>query len=772
MVVAGTSKSLGVDGAVPAGIVLLEIERDAAGNVTARANGLNITPTSVALPGLFTLAGEGFDGVGSSHWDDFWMEIVICDALPTVAERDALRAHLAGKWSVPMADVTAPAGVTNLAAMSIGANQLTLTWTASGDDGSLGTATSYNLRFSTDLISDDASFTTATAVTGLVAPKDAGSAESFTVTGLADGTKYYFALKVGDEVPNWSGLSNIVQPVTLSPVTTVAVDYSDAHRHQTMIGWDASGPNVDLSDFLKNQVVDVLVNDLGLNRMRLQAPSRRDWEDRYNDNNDPFVIDWNSFDSGPTDIKMEEWFLPFKAAVEARGEPFGCYASPSFYNGSVTGPIPVWMLRNPGEYAEWVQAQLYHLKTKYNFVPDYWSICNEAGNNNDFDPTLLGRIVKALGPRMQGMGLSTKIQFSEGVSSKATYDYMTALQADAEVWKYVGTLTYHLYGEHWSSPSPDMRASLCNFALAHNISTGQTEFMDADTGDIYEDLTIGGVSVWEQFQACAQGKGDVAGSGSYMTACYDGSSFIRGPAFWDFRQFMHYIRPGAVRVDATSTDINLKTVAFVKEGKITVVLLNNYTGSTTQAIRITGLPAGQYGLCQTVNRAVYTELGIQTVAGDGVLAINITKGVVMTLYPYAGTNMAPILNDWNSSSHFLTQPASTTTLSVVATDPRTGRPYVRLDHRQQAGWRESSAGYTCRSQLRGQRHDRGRRLPVQHRRQRCQPHDQQAVEGPGAGGQPAACARKCKQQRPRLSYSADNNYHPQRRRPTTSTATP
>ena len=145
-----------------------------------------------------------------------------------------------------------------------------------------------------------------------------------------------------------------------------------------------------------------------------------------------------------------------------------------------------------------------------------------------------------------------------------------------------------------------------------------------------------------------------------MTARYDDCSFIRGPAFRDFRQVMHYVRPGSVRVNATSGDANLKSLAFVKDGKITVVVLNNYTGSTTQAIRVTGLPTGQYGLCQSLNRAFYTELGIQTVGVDGILSISVTKGAVLTLYPYAGTKLAPVVNDWNSSSHFLTQPASTT----------------------------------------------------------------------------------------------------------------
>jgi chitodextrinase len=117
-------------------------------------------------------------------------------------------------------DLTAPTPVSNLAAGAIDTNQLMLTWTASGDDGDTGTATSYNLRYSTSAIVDEATFASATAVTGLAAPKATGGAESFTVTGLTAGTKYYFALKVADEAPNWSGLSNVVETTTLPPDVT------------------------------------------------------------------------------------------------------------------------------------------------------------------------------------------------------------------------------------------------------------------------------------------------------------------------------------------------------------------------------------------------------------------------------------------------------------------------------------------------------------------------------------------------------------------------
>src|SRR4029077_9471064 len=46
-------------------------------------------------------------------------------------------------------DLTPPAPVTDLQVVSIQPTQIGLTWTASGDDGTVGTATSYQLRWST-----------------------------------------------------------------------------------------------------------------------------------------------------------------------------------------------------------------------------------------------------------------------------------------------------------------------------------------------------------------------------------------------------------------------------------------------------------------------------------------------------------------------------------------------------------------------------------------------------------------------------------------------
>jgi len=113
-------------------------------------------------------------------------------------------------------DATPPATVTNLRTSNPSLDSITLNWTAPGDDGNTGTAWKYDIRYSTSPITD-ANWNTAAQCAGEPAPKPAGSSEAFTVHGLTPNTTYYFALKTADEVPNWSGLSNVASGATLRP---------------------------------------------------------------------------------------------------------------------------------------------------------------------------------------------------------------------------------------------------------------------------------------------------------------------------------------------------------------------------------------------------------------------------------------------------------------------------------------------------------------------------------------------------------------------------
>jgi hypothetical protein len=92
------------------------------------------------------------------------------------------------------------------------ADPLTVTWTAPGDDGNVGRASSYDIRYRTVAISGTDTLSwwnAATSVIGEPTPLVAGSSESFTVNGLLAGTTYYFLIRTSDEVPNVSGFSNV-----------------------------------------------------------------------------------------------------------------------------------------------------------------------------------------------------------------------------------------------------------------------------------------------------------------------------------------------------------------------------------------------------------------------------------------------------------------------------------------------------------------------------------------------------------------------------------
>ena len=105
-------------------------------------------------------------------------------------------------------DTVPPSQVTNLDHQTPGINSVTLTWSAPGDDGSTGQASTYDLRYMTG---DESAFSweTASQVTGEPSCHTPGTAEACTVTGLTSGETYTFGLKTADERPNWSSLSNL-----------------------------------------------------------------------------------------------------------------------------------------------------------------------------------------------------------------------------------------------------------------------------------------------------------------------------------------------------------------------------------------------------------------------------------------------------------------------------------------------------------------------------------------------------------------------------------
>lgn len=98
-------------------------------------------------------------------------------------------------------DDSAPFNIEDLSVSAVTDSSIMLTWTARGDDGDDGTATSYDIRWAKTWINWE-NWDDATQVEGEPKPRVSGSTESFEVKGLTKDSTYYFAGKACDEVPH------------------------------------------------------------------------------------------------------------------------------------------------------------------------------------------------------------------------------------------------------------------------------------------------------------------------------------------------------------------------------------------------------------------------------------------------------------------------------------------------------------------------------------------------------------------------------------------
>jgi len=136
-------------------------------------------------------------------------------------------------------DVTAPADITDLsAAQGQFPGEVWLTWTATGDDGSVGTASAYSIKVSSAPITS-ANFDAATDLTFWInepVPVLSGTPESLLVSGMEIGTTFFFAIKAIDDASNASGVSNSpsVEPAPGVPLDTdfgLTAYFGNLHSH-------------------------------------------------------------------------------------------------------------------------------------------------------------------------------------------------------------------------------------------------------------------------------------------------------------------------------------------------------------------------------------------------------------------------------------------------------------------------------------------------------------------------------------------------------------
>ncbi len=395
------------------------------------------------------------------------------------------------------------------------------------------------------------------------------------------------------------------------------------------------------------QYLDYLLDDLGLTGSRTWEVGPR-IDGTGIDHGDCDVVDWNLFEADTLPVSLANYLVYFQNRVLAKGYQPSFYSSPG-YPTHASDQKP-WIMNHPGERAQQIWASAQYLKTNFGLNIAYGVIYNEPG----FTYSILSDDVKALGPRLLAQGLGTRIQYAEAVAPQTDWGYMTPVISDADMWPYVGRISFHNYGT-----ADPYRAYLRDLGAARGLTTAQTEMGNPTFDDLFNDLTLAGVSYWE-----------VAYSPNATLVPAPGlTGFTPSSTYFRLRQLMHYVRPGALRIGTASSDPSVRVLAFLQGAAITTVIDN--TGSA-QTIYLSGLPPGTYGQSRSPSGgSSFQELGIRTVGADGTLSLTNVPGssTVTTLYPYSGPNHPPTIEVWGANPGYVVAPTNTATLSVTANDP-------------------------------------------------------------------------------------------------------
>lgn len=352
------------------------------------------------------------------------------------------------------------------------------------------------------------------------------------------------------------------------------------------------------------------------------------WYVPVNDNADPNSINASGFKWSLLDAQMDNIIVPMKAKLAARGEDM--FWMVTYIHFSTSNQLHV---NTPAEYGELILATWQHLEATYGYVPPALEIYLEPdGGNSQVTESELSAMVVAARDRLVGAGYAKPYMVApstvDGGNAEPYYDAM-ALTARG----YIDEISYHRY----VVPTNGEIAALRSQAEADSKNTGMTEYGQATMFDLYEDLTTGKVSSWEQYALAYPFEGDtgyhhitVGNSPTYTRTVSERTKYLQ--------HFYKYIRRGAVMKSVTNSGGTFVGVPFVNANGTYVVVVVAYGSGT---VTVSGLPSATYGRIRTQGDGTSAPSSYNTDLGNTTgtsASVTFTAAGIATVYNvnYAG----------------------------------------------------------------------------------------------------------------------------------------
>nr|MBP8302400.1 hypothetical protein [Planctomycetota bacterium] len=347
------------------------------------------------------------------------------------------------------------------------------------------------------------------------------------------------------------------------------------------------------------QLMDLAVNDLGLNRVRLEIRSgaehpvdsdaafragtitETEWRNsRYlvvNDNADPNVANPAGFHYSALDRAVTLVVLPLRQRLQANGEQLYVNLNYVAFDRGTTSPH-----LNPAEYAEFILAVFQHMQSSFGFVPNAVEVILEPDNNTPWRGTLIGQAIATAGARLAAAGFRPEFIAPSTTNMGNTVPYLDQAVAVPGALTYLTEIAYHRYG----GVSDANLALIGARAAQHGLRTAMLEHIGSGAEDLYRDLTIANGSAWQQYTLAFP----TSDNGAQYFPIVGGQP-VMGSRTRELRQYFRYVRMGARRVAAASNNAAVRPVGFTNVGGGPVVVMHV---ASAQTFAIRGLRPGRY----------------------------------------------------------------------------------------------------------------------------------------------------------------------------------
>jgi glucuronoarabinoxylan endo-1,4-beta-xylanase len=220
-------------------------------------------------------------------------------------------------------------------------------------------------------------------------------------------------------------------------------------------------------------------------------------------------------------------------------------------------------------------------------------------------PAQAADFVPYLGRALAALHLPTKVACCDAEGWTTGADYTKAVLGSPQSARYIGLITSHGYTAAPTTPLTSARP------------VWESEWANFSPWDpAWDDATPGSGFTWAQDLQTALTAANVNGFfywwGASASTANSGLIQVQGPTinlskrYWAFAAFGRYIRPGAVRIGAASTDSDLAVSAFAnRDGSLVVEILN--TGTTAQPVSLRGIPMNGASVYLTDETSALTQ---------------------------------------------------------------------------------------------------------------------------------------------------------------------